>query len=459
MRVVTKFAFAFFAVSFVALIGYAYVVAEREAADLRTNAAADLVALGSGLREAVALTWAEDGRDKAQRILGATQSVRRDVSITWGPAAGADDVVESRDGEVIVTLPVRTPDGAGGALILRRSLARTGEILRSELRDQLVVALALAGSGVFIVFTLGSVVVGGPLERIVAQARRIGAGDLSQRLKSTGRDEIGMLKRELNRMCDQLAAARDELEAEATARVETLEQLRHLDRLRTAGMLASSVAHELGTPLNVLLLKGQSLSAGELQGEDATRAGKSIVAQVEKMSRIVRQLLDFTRKRSPAQLRLGLREVAERASGLLGSLAMKHGVRIETRIDEDVSIIGDPEQLEQALTNLMTNGIHAMRDGGALQVRVRTKEDDHAPGAARGAATGLVEVSDGGVGMDAEALARVFEPFYTTKPRGEGTGLGLSVACGIAEDHGGWISATSEPGKGSTFTLHLPRAA
>jgi signal transduction histidine kinase len=121
-------------------------------------------------------------------------------------------------------------------------------------------------------------------------------------------------------------------------------------------------------------------------------------------------------------------------------------------------LMARPEHLEQAVTNLVLNGIHAMPTGGKLVVEVRTEERASAPGSQRELSVGIIDVRDAGTGILPEDLERIFEPFYTTKPAGFGTGLGLPVAYGVAAEHGGWIAAKSEPGHGSSFALCLPRA-
>lgn len=461
MKVVAKFAIAFFAASVVCLTIFTYVLANREASRLERAIGVGLTSFGTGLRNALESEWRENGYDAAERIVGGFDP-RGEVraSLVREPAAGASVapgvVVIERDTRGTL-LRMRTgvagPKGELAVLILERPITDGDAILRAELGDQVLAAAALALAMAVLAVLLGGVVIGGPLGRIVAQARRIGEGDFSQRLRSTGTDEIGVLKRELNAMCDRLVAANARIEEESAGRIETLEKLRHLDRLRTVGTIASGIAHELGTPLNVLLLRGQSLAKDALDPSDVRDAGEAVLSQVEKMSRIVRQLLDFSRARQRPEgsvEELDLAEVARHASSLLGSLAKKQGVTISVEEKERVTTHGDFRQIEQALTNLIVNGIQAMPKGGRLLVRV-------GPAGERGAA--LIEVIDQGEGMSDEVQEKVFEPFFTTKPTAEGTGLGLHVARGIAEDHGGTITVTSESGRGSTFALRLPRCA
>jgi signal transduction histidine kinase len=176
------------------------------------------------------------------------------------------------------------------------------------------------------------------------------------------------------------------------------------------------------------------------------------------MTRIIRQLLEFARRRDPHKERHDVAAVARHGLELLRPLAQKRGVALslddqggscETRIDA--------VQIEQALTNLVVNAVQAMTTQGDVSVAVRREQ--RRPPADHGGPQGewiAVQVSDSGRGIAPEHLPRVFEPFFTTKDVGEGTGLGLSVAYGIVRDHGGWIEVQSEPGKGSTFTLFLP---
>ena len=207
----------------------------------------------------------------------------------------------------------------------------------------------------------------------------------------------------------------------------------------------------------MLLIRGQSLSSGDVAPDEVRETGGLVVTQVEKMSRIVRQLLDFTRTKTQARREVSLSEVANRATMLLFSLARKNKVEIEVDVAEDVTVNGNAEQLEQALSNLMLNGIQAMPKGGTLKLGVRTALASKKLGGSQ-VLVGIIDVTDQGVGIEPEDLDRIFEPFYTTKPTGLGTGLGLSVASGIVEELGGWVHAESRVGHGSTFALYVPRS-
>jgi len=294
---------------------------------------------------------------------------------------------------------------------------------------------------------LGGWFVGRPIQRLCEQARRVGAGDLSTRLDLEQRDEIGELGREIDVMCDRLAA--------------TLEQLRHADRLKTVGQLASGVAHELGTPLNVVSARAKMIATKEVIGEETVHSARVITEQATRMTAIIRELLDFSRRRGPTLAIGDLRDVAERTATMLHTLAEKRRVALEVEVGgEPLPVRLDAAQLQQALTNLVVNALQATPHGGRVAVRVErgARLNGMRAGVGDQSAVQLV-VEDNGRGIHAEALPHIFEPFFTTKDVGEGTGLGLSVAYSIVRDHGGWIDVRSEPGKGTRFAVFLPEAA
>jgi signal transduction histidine kinase len=304
---------------------------------------------------------------------------------------------------------------------------------------------------------LGGWFVGRPIRSLVGKARRIGAGDLSGPLVLKQRDEIGVLADEFNAMCERLARARDDVVAATAAKIAMLEQLRHADRLSTVGKLASGIAHELGTPLNVVSGRARLIADG-LSGDETRESAEAIVEQAQRMTRIIRQLLDFARRKSADKSPHDLRAVARQTVTLLAPLAEKNGVRLtveegagELHADIDVA------QLQQALTNLIVNGVQAMPRGGA--VRVALGRGHARPPADHDGTEGdflRISVIDEGEGMNNDTMAHIFEPFFTTKPPGEGTGLGLSVTYGIVKDHRGWIEMSSRVGVGSRFTVFLP---
>jgi signal transduction histidine kinase len=237
-----------------------------------------------------------------------------------------------------------------------------------------------------------------------------------------------------------------------------MEQLRHADRLKTVGRLASGIAHELGTPLNVVSGRAELIASGKLVGNEITGSAAAIKAEAEKMTGIIRQLLDFARANSPHKAPADLWQVVSQTVGLLRALAEKRKARLCFVPGSDPAVAEvDAAQIQQVLTNLIVNAIQAMPEGGEVNIHVR-RQAARDPGSRedRQEAYFAIEVRDQGVGIAAENIQHLFEPFFTTKGVGEGTGLGLSIAYGIVQEHGGWIDVTSRPDEGSCFTVFLP---
>jgi two-component system NtrC family sensor kinase len=361
--------------------------------------------------------------------------------------------------ETLITyLPVVVRGQAVGALEVSGPLTERDNEFRAELMHILGRTL-MAVLGAFIAVTVaGFYFVGRPMRRLVAKARRIGTGDLSEPLDLRQRDEVGELASEINQMCERLAVAQARVEEETRRRLDASEQLRHADRLTTVGKLASGVAHELGTPLNVVSGRAKMILRGQAQGDELKESAQAIVDQAERMTNIIKQLLGFARRRQPQLRRESLRAVANRTLTLLAPMAQKSGVTCEPIVVEPEPVAEiDVSLIEQALTNLVVNAIQAMPRGGVLTVRACEETVSPPAGVSASAGTyAALHVEDTGTGMTPEQLRHAFEPFFTTKDVGAGTGLGLSVAHGIVLDHGGWIAATSAVGQGSRFSIYLP---
>jgi signal transduction histidine kinase len=194
---------------------------------------------------------------------------------------------------------------------------------------------------------------------------------------------------------------------------------------------------------------------GEVEGEEVRESARIIVEQTRKMTTIIRRLLDFARRGEASRRRQDVAAPVARAAGLLDSMARKAGLTLHVAPAEPLEADIDESQIEQVITNLVVNAIHATPSGGTVDVDVARAE---APPPAGGTPRpwAVVRVADSGRGMDDATRARIFEPFFTTKEVGEGTGLGLSVVWGIVADHGGFIDVASAPDAGATFTVHLP---
>jgi two-component system, NtrC family, sensor kinase len=444
--------------------------------DMRRDAAVIAVALA----RAVEHTWVSKGapaavalladfsRDRhiAARLLGPVGKAALPARVPMGRLVAnggtrqAASVRDDVNGFLFTYLTIGGPRGQSAVLEVAESLADERRYIQRTVRDSLTsaAALLLAAGGAAMV--LGVAFIARPTQRLVEKARRIGAGDLSGPLRLRQRDELGEVARAIDRMCEQLDETSRELASESTARMSAVDQLRHAERLTTVGKLASGLAHELGTPLNVIAGRAQMIAAGELEGQEATESARIIHEQTQRMTSIIRQLLDFARRGKPGtSARADLRALAARTAGMLGAMARKAGVDLELAPGDAVEAMVDEAQIQQVVSNLVVNAIHASTRGGRVTVALASGEATppaDVGGARRSMAS--IAVRDEGSGMAPEVAARVFEPFFTTKDVGEGTGLGLSVAHGIVHDNGGWITVDSAVGRGSVFTVYLPCA-
>lgn len=452
----------------------------REAELLEGDMRRDHAVMGRGVAAAIGEVWSDEGRDRALDIVGRVNQREDRVVIRWvDPAASAgslldpiapDDVVapalrgeavawvdRSAAGTLVSYVPLRVDGEFVGAIELSESLEAERAFLRATLLRMLVTTGLLAVMSGGVALTLGVTFVGRPIRMLVERARRIGTGDFTTPLDLPQHDELGELAREMNTMASRLAAARSALEAEVAARTAADEQLRHAERLTTVGKLAAGVAHELGTPLNVITQRARLIATGEVVGDAVSDNARIIAEQSERITRIVRQLLDFARRRTLEARTEDLVPAVERVVVLLEPLARRSSVRLQlVPPDEAVLARFDPEQLQQVLTNLVVNAVQAMPEGGVVSLVVETRRGPGPEDRGRDHRWAVVEVTDHGVGIRPEELGRVFDPFFTTKRVGEGTGLGLSVAYGIVREHGGWIEVQSTPGEGSRFTVFLP---
>jgi signal transduction histidine kinase len=445
------------------LSGYGYFVVRREITGYEDDVRRDHSVLGNAIAIGARFVAAHDGADHAVAFIEDADSNISHVLIHWAPRSATTVVLENDrptsvveqeyvGGNRFITthVPISLGERGEGFVVLSEELwAEQQETLQTIVGTVLSILVIISFSTLGIIVLVWSLL-GRPLQEVMEMVQRVASGDLSGRLRSDMGGEMGMLARELNEMCEQLESAREKIERETMARMATLEQLRHADRLGTVGKLAAGIAHELGTPLTVVTARARRIERGESSGEAAVAEARIVREQAERMAHIIRQLLDFARRRPLKRQQEDLDVVVQRAIGLLEPLAGKQGVAIEYVSPEHPRTAEvDGVQIEQVVTNLLMNAIQAQPHGGVARVKLGQEG-----GATAEALT--LEVEDQGNGMTPDVLERVFEPFFTTKDVGSGTGLGLSVVYGIIEEHGGRIDAASEPGQGSRFTVTLP---
>jgi signal transduction histidine kinase len=298
-----------------------------------------------------------------------------------------------------------------------------------------------------------------PLDRLTRSSELLAAGSLDVRVPERGSAEVVRLAAAFNEMAAQLRAERDALEQRLHELERTAHELRsaqqqviHGEKLASVGRLAAGVAHEIGNPLSAILGLVELLRGDAAPPAQSAEFLERIQRETERIHRIIRDLLDFSRRDPEGELRGQTADVAEvvaDAVNLVRPQKDSREVRIEVDIDPGVGRVLAPQpRLTQVLLNLLLNAVDALEGRGTVTVEARAEPDGGC----------LLAVSDDGPGLPAAVLERLFEPFTTTKPPGKGTGLGLAVCHALVEGMGGRIGAVNRPEGGARFEVHL-RAA
>lgn len=311
-----------------------------------------------------------------------------------------------------------------------------------------------------------------PLEKLLAAMDKAKAGNLAvEIIEKEKLDEFGLLSNEFNSMMSQIREMTTEREKlseilrekvreatfELSAKNEQLEtanlelfrsarQMSEMERLAAAGQTAAQFAHEVGTPLNLISGHVQLLQTSlPAESKDANRL-KTISMQIERIENIVREMLDRARFGVSESKTLKLNDVLSKTFDAVEPTLQEANVELVKNLDANLpDISGDAEKLQQVFLNLVKNALDAMPDGGKLEVSTSLEHHKVA-----------VEFADNGVGMSEEVREHIFQPLFTTKERGRGTGLGLVVVKQILQNHDAEITVESKDGEGAKFKLYFP---
>jgi len=361
--------------------------------------------------------------------------------------------------------PVRGPTRIIAALEISREMGFLDNALSDERWRTLVTLAVLIGLVILAISVSTRRGISRPIEKLIAGIDDVAKGDLSHVLLAEREDEIGALAARFNDMTQSLRDARAETRRGVEERLALEAHLRDTAQLATIGQLAAEIAHEVGTPLNVVTGRARAMEK-KADDPEAVRKNASIIAeQAGRITRIIQRLLDVARRQLGGSETTSV-EVNRLATDTLELLEYQLGsARIETRtrLDTEIGPIpGNRDQLQQVLLNLYMNAIEAMPTGGVLEVRTwrvaRRRPGLEVDPERRYA---VLEVADSGVGIGEKDRAKIFEAFYTSKAQSGGTGLGLSVAHGIVKDHDGWIEIDDQmkgqmKGPGTVFRVFLP---
>jgi len=343
--------------------------------------------------------------------------------------------------------------------------AQTAQQRRQQMAFSVIAVVLISLVSVLVVW----LIIDRPIRELAHATRRVAQGDLESRVGVRTGDELGELATSFNKMTGELASARAELTGwarELEKRVEQKtgelkrahEHVLQVEKMASVGKLAAVVAHEINNPLAGILtytrLLRKWLERGEWEEtrrEEVRSSLELIEAESRRCGEIVKNLLTFSRNAPIHFEATDLKKVVEGVARLVQHQTNLAGIQMQIEVDPALpATYCDPAAIEQVLLALMMNSIDAMPYGGTLWVRLQNLPDRNEV---------KLQVQDDGSGIPPEVLPQLFEPFFTTKERGRGVGLGLAVSRSIVDRHGGKIAVASELGRGTTFTVTLPRDA
>jgi len=357
----------------------------------------------------------------------------------------------TEDGRVVVVAAPIDPHQTLAAIVLVRPLDTIDADVSREAQTVGLSVLAFSLLGGLLGYVLGEVYIRRPLARLDRAMTVAAAGDLEAWLPQGRPDEVGRVLERFDHMRRELQRARTRLHAEQDAHRTTLERLADANRMVAIGQLAAGLAHEIGSPLQTLHGRAQKLVDGLGPDHELGRHAQIIVAQTERITRVVRQLLQLARPHThelrPAEPVACVREVVD----LLELEARRREAIL--RLDATPAGLVDinPDAIQQIVFNLVRNSLAALSPGGTVEIRVRVESAmDQGPRRL------LIVVADDGRGMSDEVRERAFEPFFTTRSHAGGLGLGLAVVRSLVESMRGTVVAEARPGGGTEITVRMP---
>jgi signal transduction histidine kinase len=376
------------------------------------------------------------------------------------------EVTETGGAPTFVYLePVRAGTRIVGAIQLTRDIDELSVVADDESMRTLIPMVVLVALVVLAISVTTRSSISRPIDKLIAGIDDVAKGDLSHVLLAEREDEIGALAGRFNDMTQSLRNAKEETRRGVEERLTLEGHLRDTAQLATIGQLAAEIAHEVGTPLNVVTGRARAMEK-KADDPDAVRKNAAIIAeQAARITRIIQRLLQVARRKMTGGER-GSVDLNKLAVDTLELLEYQLGsARIDSKslLERGLAPVpGDKDQLQQVLLNLYMNAIESMPKGGRLEVRT-SRVARRRPGLEVDPERryAVIEVLDTGSGIAAQDREKIFEAFYTSKADSGGTGLGLSVAHGVVKDHDGWmeIGDHTAAGRGAVFRVFLPEEA
>ena len=394
----------------------------------------------------------------ADKTLQTGRAIRENTGATWAvfwwsaPAA-------------LITVPIESGGRISGAIAaivpLSPVYAKLRQYNKPVIYYILLNSIILTIAGLYRIFRIYL----HPIDRIVRQADDYG---LSDDLFITFRredNELNRLSSALNRMLKRIAEDQQKLKENVISLEMANEELKaaqneivRAEKLASVGRLAAGIAHEIGNPIGIVLGYLELIRQPDLNPQELSDFAGRAEKEIQRINTIIRQLLDLARPKESQPQQISVHAVLEDIVGVMGMQPMMSDIRIDLSLEAEQEILrANAEQLRQVFLNLLLNAGDAITDEQHdVEGRIEIKTWNEHPDTSKQSASLVIRFADNGVGIPADQIESVFDPFYTTKAPGKGTGLGLAVSYMVIEEMGGGITVDSRPQEGTRFTIELP---
>jgi signal transduction histidine kinase len=347
--------------------------------------------------------------------------------------------------------PIESQDGTiTGAIEVMLPLEHSQEVLSGVVQrflNFIVITAVLLGILVFLIIRWG---ISFPITNLMEASKTLGKGNMGLRLGKTNVAELDELIEEFNRMAENLEKQTQETSKIHQEKIQFERNLKHTEKLAAIGQLTSGLAHEIGTPLNVIQGRAENLLGKSQSGSKERKNLILILEQTERITEIIQQLLSYSRKPRGVLRKVSLTSIIQEAFTISKLKLSDSEVSVELELKlEAEELYGDEESLKQLFVNLILNSFHALKSKGTIRIKsYESKREDKD--------VSVIQFEDDGPGIPQEYISRVTDPFFTTKDVGEGTGLGLFIVSNILDEHGGTIEIGKSSKGGVLITMAIP---
>jgi len=489
MSVIYKLTFSLFALTLIVFGVYGTYHLRTEAQDLRNDVEQETRLLGYSLLISVENALRDRQTEDVQALLQQIERLKPSIdvriyiqnrnvirsdaeSLIWPEPVKQALYQAALDGEMkqfyfpadkseflVLSLPFnKASTSLRGNLAVVRSLQSMNEELSKTRTFILVSFISFILFSSLLCFFLGQIYITRPLLKLRQAMRAFkNSTEPPKSLPVEGSDEISSVTQEFNRMTVELFSAYRRLEDETQQRRQLQRALQEADKLITIGQLSAGLAHEIGSPLQIVNGRARALASCAEHPDDVRRLADILVVQTDRITRIVQRLLEFARRRPPERVHCDIAVAIAEVLDMLRYEVRRHNIELRFTCPEKLPLmLTNRDGVQQIVLNLVSNALASIADGGTITVDLHeatlTRFTEIIPAL-------RLSITDTGKGIAPEHVSQLFEPFFTTRGDQGGTGLGLAVVKAIITELRGTIVAESEPGKGSCFIVHLPLEA